>query len=318
MKKRIDKSPLTITTTLYIIVVLLFVSFYFINKSFTALENNNNILHKSGLLKGYLDETHHQIGKQQIIKISNYLNDLKPLIEQTSNKKLLDSLKKLSNCWDTYQNSSIEQQRVCISQTNSLDYYITRDIHSEQKDITNKLYIILSITIFATLYLIYFVRLFMEYQINKNAIRDHLTGFYNKLYFDEHFNTSCARAARNDYPLSTLSFNISNFSQYTVNEKESLLQTFGEAIKSIKRASDTVCRYDENHFIFVLPHTEADNVHILEKRITETIKDYDFNNISKPIIKFLTIEYDHKTSAQEHILKVEKSIHQGLMYFIDR
>jgi hypothetical protein len=68
----------------------------------------------------------------------------------------------------------------------------------------------------------------------------------------------------------------------------------------------------------VLPHTKAENINILERRINDTIKLYDFENITKPTVKFLAVEYDHKISSEEHIKSVEKSIQEGMMYFVNQ
>ena len=131
------------------------------------------------------------------------------------------------------------------------------------------------------LLVIYLVRAYIHQQMKKHAIHDHETKLFNKKYFCAELKTSCARAERNDSPLSILSISIDDFGKgskvYSKHTKDNILKMLGELITSLTRTSDVACRYDENHFSILLPDTPEENALILEGRIREAFEKHDFH-----------------------------------------
>jgi len=329
-------SAFKLTLGLYLIILILPFGIYMVYQSASTIQQDTKIVYKTQkidttLVKIALEKSYN------ISKVSKSLDNDFHLIHQwvIENKNSpyyigATSLQKdfmyLNICWQKYKQyiSTNQKEKLTEQILKSEPKFelfainIAQMVSLKQNSIINKFYNSIIIIMILMLLSIYMIRAYIKYQMKKHAIYDFDTKFYNKQYFDEHLKTSCARAVRNDYALSTLSFSIDNFDKYTADEKLKMLQRFGMAIKSIKRSSDTVCRYDDNHFVFVLPHTKVDNITILERRINDTIKLYDFENITKPTIKFLAIEYNHDISSEEHIKSVEKSIQEGMMYFVNQ
>jgi diguanylate cyclase (GGDEF)-like protein len=329
-------SSFKVTMLLYLIVLILPLGIFMVYKSFGTIQQDTKIVYKTQwvdtqIVKFALQPT--KITKNDIQTIDKNIIDINQWVLLNNNSKfyigartLRKDFMNLKICWQkcktyygTHQNKQLKNYILeSESKINQFAITVLQMVSLKQNSIINMFYNSIIFVMVLMLVSIYMIRAYIKYQMKKHAIYDFDTKFYNKQYFDEHLKTSCARAVRNDYALSTLSFSIDNFDKYTADEKIKMLQRFGMAIKSIKRSSDTVCRYDDNHFVFVLPHTKAENINILERRINDTIKLYDFENITKPTVKFLAVEYDHKISSEEHIKSVEKSIQEGMMYFVNQ
>ena len=167
--------------------------------------------------------------------------------------------------------------------------------HSETFNI---LYITSLVSVLLTLYIIYFVRLYIQKQMKKHAIYDHETKLFNKQYFLAECKSSCAKAVRHEYPLSMLLITINGF------EKETKVQTFkafGTLISSLVRDGDLPCRYDENNFLILLPFTQKENALIFENRIREALME-DTCMISQKInFDFSRTEFDKEETEEAFI-----------------
>ena len=80
----------------------------------------------------------------------------------------------------------------------------------------------------------------------------------------------------------------------------------GGLITSLTRTSDTASRYDENHFLILLPDTEEENASILEGRIREALEKHDFMVDSKLKFKFSTTQFDYEETPESCVTRAEK------------
>ena len=107
--------------------------------------------------------------------------------------------------------------------------------------------------------------------LREQAVRDSLTGLYNRRYFNETIDREIARAKRENYPVSVLIMDIDHFKGIN----DSYGHTFGdEALKVLStlindniRAGDIAYRYGGDEFIIVMPGA---GIEIAKKR-AETI-----------------------------------------------
>jgi two-component system cell cycle response regulator len=103
------------------------------------------------------------------------------------------------------------------------------------------------------------------------AVRDGLTGLFNRRYFNELINIESNRLKRYPSVLSLLMLDIDNFKNYNDTQGhlagDELLKGFGKLLKSSARASDIICRYGGEEFVIMLPQTDKKGAQIIAERL---------------------------------------------------
>ncbi len=94
-------------------------------------------------------------------------------------------------------------------------------------------------------------------QLRAQAIRDSLTGLFNRRYLDEMLPRELARASRGDLRLCAVMLDVDNFKR--VNDSfghevgDRYLRELAEVLTSNSRTSDMVCRFGGEEFVVILP-----------------------------------------------------------------
>lgn len=97
----------------------------------------------------------------------------------------------------------------------------------------------------------------LQVQLREQAIRDPLTGLYNRRYLSEFFDRELSRARRRGISLSIVLGDIDLFK--AVNDTyghlggDEVLRNFGELLRRSYRSSDVCFRYGGEEFLAVLP-----------------------------------------------------------------
>lgn len=98
--------------------------------------------------------------------------------------------------------------------------------------------------------------------LKEQAIRDPLTGLFNRRYLEESLERELARALREGYPVSVVMADIDHFKQlndtYGHPAGDEVLRQLARLLREQARASDIPCRYGGEEFLFVLPHTNTE------------------------------------------------------------
>jgi diguanylate cyclase (GGDEF)-like protein len=89
------------------------------------------------------------------------------------------------------------------------------------------------------------------------AIRDPLTGLYNRRYMQEFLDREIHRSRRSERPLSLMMIDIDSFKRYNDNfghpAGDDALRLVGDALRQSVRAEDLACRYGGEEFVLILP-----------------------------------------------------------------
>jgi len=293
-------SSFRITLLLYLIVLLLPFSFYFVYTSFKTMQQDTKIVRQSSWLSGAMGHTTDKNNPQTIKDIDNTLQNISIWAGKNSATKLYigahtlsEDLTKVTSCWTENRTNLSAANTKCYMLTDNLALNIEKMVYLKQKKIINTFYISLAIAMILLLLIIYMVRLYIHQQMKKHAIHDHETKLFNKQYFLSECKSSCARAVRHEYPLSMLLITINGF------EKETKIQTLkalGTLIFFLVRDGDLPCRYDENKFLILLPFTQKENALLFEKRIREALMKDDCIISEKIEFDFTITEFDKKES----------------------
>ncbi|HPR63916.1 MAG TPA: diguanylate cyclase [Thermoanaerobaculia bacterium] len=119
-------------------------------------------------------------------------------------------------------------------------------------------------------------RLRLEQELRDQAVRDPLTGVYNRRYFFHILQKEVERAMRNRRPLAFLMADIDLFKD--INDRhghhtgDEILKAVAAVILKRVRKVDTVVRYGGDEFLVILPDT-GDAVEVVRQNILDEMKN---------------------------------------------
>jgi diguanylate cyclase (GGDEF)-like protein len=101
-------------------------------------------------------------------------------------------------------------------------------------------------------------------ELAEQAVRDSLTGLYNRRFFDAALAKNIEAARRYGRELSLVLFDLDNFKQ--INDTcghqagDEVLKNFARVLQETVRKADIVCRIGGDEFAVILPETGLANV----------------------------------------------------------
>ncbi len=115
----------------------------------------------------------------------------------------------------------------------------------------------------------------------KLADHDHLTGLYNRHYFDQELKLEKKRHQRQNQPLGLLFLDIDHFKilndNYGHQAGDLALQELGRLLQSSLRETDTAARYGGEEFVLLLPDTTEDQATVLAERLRRAVNSMQLN-----------------------------------------
>lgn len=111
--------------------------------------------------------------------------------------------------------------------------------------------------------------------LRAQAVRDPLTGAYNRGFFDEILRSQIATTVRSGSLVSLMIIDLDNFKNINDtlghSEGDRALKAIVRAISATARSSDFVCRYGGDEFCLILPATSRHSAEQLAARMSEEI-----------------------------------------------
>ena len=100
-------------------------------------------------------------------------------------------------------------------------------------------------------------------ELREQAIRDPLTGLFNRRFLEETLAREVARAARGKSALSIVMLDLDKFKllndTFGHSAGDVVLREVGHLLRESVRAADAACRYGGDEFVIVMPDTTLDN-----------------------------------------------------------
>lgn len=115
-------------------------------------------------------------------------------------------------------------------------------------------------------------------KVEEMALRDTLTGLYNRRYFQQILDYELNRAKRYRQPLSIIFIDMDHFKeindQFGHSVGDQFLRQIALKFSTLFRTTDLVARYAGDEFIAILPTTPHEGAMILARRIQEQLGNY--------------------------------------------
>lgn len=117
----------------------------------------------------------------------------------------------------------------------------------------------------------------MQEMLRNQAIRDPLTGLFNRRYMEESLEREIRRAIRHHSSVGVIMLDIDHFKQfndtYGHTAGDALLQALGRLLQNSIRAEDIACRYGGEEFVLVLPDAGLEDTYRRAEQIRLRIRE---------------------------------------------
>jgi diguanylate cyclase (GGDEF)-like protein len=113
--------------------------------------------------------------------------------------------------------------------------------------------------------------------LRSQAIRDPLTGLFNRRYLEETMGRELNRVKRQGIPLGVIMMDLDHFKQYNDtfghSAGDELLSALGILLKSLIRGEDIACRYGGEEFLLILPGASLEIALERAENVRQAVKE---------------------------------------------
>jgi diguanylate cyclase (GGDEF)-like protein/PAS domain S-box-containing protein len=124
-------------------------------------------------------------------------------------------------------------------------------------------------------------------QLHEQAIRDALTGLFNRGYLNDMLERETHRAQRHQHPLSLLMIEIDSFKRFNDNfgheAGDVTLQQVAQLIQANTRTDDIACRFGGDEFTLIMPETTLESAVQCAERLRESAAVLPLQYNGKPL-----------------------------------
>jgi diguanylate cyclase (GGDEF)-like protein len=153
-----------------------------------------------------------------------------------------------------------------------------------------------------------------EEALAEQAVRDSLTGLYNRRYFNQRVAEEIARADRNQKTLAILLCDLDHFK--SINDTrghqvgDEVLKTVAMGIQDATRGTDLVFRWGGDEIVVILSNTDREGVLTVSERIRKGIRKInDQNKILSDISIGVVLYPEHGRSVDELIRIADQALY---------
>ncbi|WP_204665113.1 diguanylate cyclase [Fusibacter tunisiensis] len=145
------------------------------------------------------------------------------------------------------------------------------------------------------------------------ALRDQLTGIYNRLSFFEFAEKEVAKCKRTKKPMHLLMFDIDFFKK--VNDTfghakgDLVLREISGLVQSSIRSYDILGRYGGEEFMVLMPDIDCENAKDVAERIRLEIECHEFEGVGRVTVSIGLAQYTSPESIESLIDRADQALY---------
>ncbi len=151
----------------------------------------------------------------------------------------------------------------------------------------------------------------LQDKLREQAIRDPLTGLYNRRFLEESLEHEIMRAQRRKQCLSILMLDVDHFKRFNDtfghDAGDYVLKSLGSLLTEGTRGEDVVCRVGGEELAIVLPETGPEGAATLAAKLCETVREMHLNfhaqSLGQLTVSIGISTYPHQGDKGDILLK---------------
>jgi diguanylate cyclase (GGDEF)-like protein/PAS domain S-box-containing protein len=172
-------------------------------------------------------------------------------------------------------------------------------------------------TVFAERVALALANLRLRETLRMQAIRDPLTGLFNRRYMEETLERELRRAIRHKHPVGVIMVDADHFR--TINNTighsagDAMMQALGQFFQNQIRAEDIPCRYGGDEFVLILPVSSLEDTYRRAEELRQGVKQLHVQHAGR-LLSLITISLgvacspDNGISAEEVLLAADRAM----------
>ncbi len=168
-------------------------------------------------------------------------------------------------------------------------------------------------------YALFLTNLRLREALKREAIRDPLTGLFNRRYMEEALQREASRAERNTSSVGIMMVDVDHFKVFNDTHGheagDGVLQQLGALLQRSIRGGDIACRYGGEEFLLILPDTSLEITECRAQGLVSQVSDFPITlrNGSFHITISIGIAAlpNHGTSAHNAVSAADIALYQA-------
>jgi diguanylate cyclase (GGDEF)-like protein len=123
--------------------------------------------------------------------------------------------------------------------------------------------------------------------LREKALRDPLTGLYNRGYLEESLEREASRARRSNRPFGVMIIDIDHFKrcndEFGHSTGDAVLRAVGQSLLSLARGEDIPCRYGGDEFVLLMAHASPATVRERAERLRASVQEAGIEHENRSI-----------------------------------
>jgi diguanylate cyclase (GGDEF)-like protein len=158
----------------------------------------------------------------------------------------------------------------------------------------------------------------LQEALRTRAVRDSLTGLFNRRYMEETLLRELLRGERAHVPVGIILADVDHFKRYNDTwghgGGDALLRQLARVMERVFGEDDIVCRYGGEEFVIVVPHGGIEAVRLLAEKLRHEVKQMQVRHEGRPLGSVtlsagIAVSPDHGTTIEALFSNADRALY---------